>query len=153
MNPEELWNQLQNAVTMRSSQDQVIWSIFGIFWAANAVLLVAVFASNAWYVVFVVSAIGIFTSAVWLMLLHRAVSHISIDEDLMRDIENVLFENYPQFRITLAPNTQSRITGTQARVTMRWSVGVFFAIWSLGFGVGLVLLLIRWGVLLPIRWG
>lgn len=39
----ELWSQLQNAIHLRSSQDQVLWTIFGIFGAANAILLVALF--------------------------------------------------------------------------------------------------------------
>jgi len=139
-NPEELWKQLQNAVTARSSQDQVIWSIFGIFWAANALLLVAIFTSSGRYVVIVISAVGIFTSIVWMLLLPRAVGHISVYEDVMRDIENILVKN-PNFRLTLEPNAKTRISGPQARVVMRWAVRGFLTIWILGFGIGLCLLL------------
>lgn len=141
ISPEDLWKQLQNAVTARSSQDQVIWSIFGIFWAANALLLVAIFTSSVRFVVIVVSAVGIFTSIVWMLLLPRAVGHISAYEDVMSDIENILLKNHPNFRLTLEPNIKTRISGPQARVVMRWAVRGFLTIWILSFGIGLCLLL------------
>jgi hypothetical protein len=40
LNPDQLWNQLANAVALVAKQDQIVWAIFGAFWAANAVLLV-----------------------------------------------------------------------------------------------------------------
>ncbi len=38
---KRMWDQLANAINLRSSQDQVLCTITGIFSAANAVLLVA----------------------------------------------------------------------------------------------------------------
>lgn len=138
---EDLWKQLQNAVAAWSSQDQVIWSMFSIFWAANALLLVAIFTSNGTYVVSIVSAVGIFTSIVWLMLLHRAIGHITIYENLMRDIENTLLKDHSQFRLTLAPNAKSNINWPKAKVVWRWSVRIFLMIWILGLSIGLCLLM------------
>lgn len=37
---DDLWNQLGNAVAFVVKQDQIAWAIFGVFWAADAVLLV-----------------------------------------------------------------------------------------------------------------
>ena len=42
----ELWNQLGYAVTMASKEDQIVWAIFGVFWAANAVLVVGLFTTG-----------------------------------------------------------------------------------------------------------
>jgi hypothetical protein len=42
-NDNGLWNQLENAVTLTAKQDQVVWTVFGVFSAAEAVLLAAVF--------------------------------------------------------------------------------------------------------------
>ena len=42
-----LWSQLANAVALVGKQDQIVWAIFGIFWAANAVLVVALFTTGA----------------------------------------------------------------------------------------------------------
>lgn len=141
---EELWKQLQNALAKRSSQDQVIWSIFGIFWAANALLFVAVFTSNGkileGLVVSIVSIIGIFTSIVWRFLLRRAINHIELDENLMSHIENILLEKNPELRLTKDPKSKSDIQGPQARAAMRWSILVFLSIWVLGVGIGLCLL-------------
>ncbi|MGP8069953.1 MAG: hypothetical protein ACLP5V_08690 [Candidatus Bathyarchaeia archaeon] len=138
---EDLWKQLQNAVAVRSSQDQVNWSIFGIFWAANALLLVAIFTSNARYVVSVVSTIGIITSIVWLMLMYRSIGHITIYEDVMKEIENKLLNNHQNFRITLGPNAQSKLGGKQARVVMLGAIRLFLGIWIIGLGIGLCSLL------------
>lgn len=38
--------QLSNAVALASTTNQIVWTVFGIFWAANAVLLVALFTTG-----------------------------------------------------------------------------------------------------------
>jgi hypothetical protein len=139
---EDLWKQLSNALSARSDQDQVTWSIFGIFWAANALLFIALFtASNKLLygrVVLVVSFIGIFTSIIWFLLVHRALGHIAEYERVMWKIENFLFKEYPKFRITLEPNAKTRIRGRpQARVVMRWAIRGFFVIWVIVLAVGI----------------
>jgi hypothetical protein len=45
-NPDGLWSQLGNAVALAAKQDQIVWAVFGVFWAANAVLLVALFTTG-----------------------------------------------------------------------------------------------------------
>ena len=87
----EMWLQLTNAINLRSSQDQVLWSIFGTFWAANAILLVALFTtgnlpSNP-AVGIVISVVGLFLSLTWHAIQARALGHIIRHEELIRKIE------------------------------------------------------------------
>ncbi len=90
----ELWGQLSRVVDLRSSQDQVLWSIFGFFGATNAVLLSAMFASgdfpkNLWIqIVLVVAGCGV--SIVWHFIQLRALGHIKRHEALMAAIELAL---------------------------------------------------------------
>ena len=137
---EELWKQLENANVSRVGQDQVIWSIFGIFWAANALLLVAIFTSNldyTKYTVTIISGVGIFTSIVWFLILHRGLSHNSLYECLMRIIEDKLFKDCPEYRLTLPETGKSKISGPRARNVMRGSVIVFLMLWLVGLGIGM----------------
>ena len=90
LNRDELWRQLGNAIHLRSAQDQVLWSIFGVFWAANAILLVALFSSEAYprYVVgIVISVVGFLLSLAWHGIQHRALGHVKRYEELMKKLE------------------------------------------------------------------
>ncbi|HUY12786.1 MAG TPA: hypothetical protein VMX16_04030 [Terriglobia bacterium] len=92
--PINMWTQIQNAIALRSSQDQVLWSIFGTFWAANAILLVALFTTgdlpkNRW-VGIVISAVGLAIALVWRAIQKRALGHIARLEELIRKIEEDL---------------------------------------------------------------
>lgn len=52
---DELWQQLGHAVSLDTSENQVVWTIFGLFWAADAILLVALFTTISavlWIVAF-----------------------------------------------------------------------------------------------------
>lgn len=99
---EEMWNQLSNAISLRSSQDQVLWSIFGAFWATNAILLVALFNTGqppGKLVGIVVSVVGFVISVTWHELWMRALGHVRRHETLMERIERKLgFE--PQFAVS-----------------------------------------------------
>lgn len=90
----EMWTQLTNAIRLRSSEDQVLWSIFGTFWAANAVLLVALFTTGDLpanpVVGIVVSAVGTVLSVTWHAIQHRALGHLMKHEELMRKLETDL---------------------------------------------------------------
>jgi hypothetical protein len=85
-----LWNQLGNAVTLVAKQDQIVWAVFGVFWAANAVLLVALFTSGDLPkrpVGLIVSIVGIALSLVWLAIEHRAVAWLEFYEAIVRELE------------------------------------------------------------------
>lgn len=90
----ELWLQLTNVISMRSNQDQVLWSIFGAFWAANALLLVALFTTGnlpeSSVVGIVISGVGILLSLIWHSIQDRALRHLANYEELMTRIETKL---------------------------------------------------------------
>ena len=87
----ELWAQLANAINLRSSQDEVLWSIFGTFWAANAILLVALFTGGGLptdpSVGIVVSIVGAILSLTWYAIQGRALGHLMRHEELIKRIE------------------------------------------------------------------
>lgn len=90
----ELSEQLSRVVELRSSQDQVLWSIFGFFGATNAVLLSAMFASgdfprSLWIQGVVVFA-GLGVSITWHFIQVRALGHIRRHEALMAALERAL---------------------------------------------------------------
>ena len=88
---EELWAQLANAINLRSSQDQVLWSIFGTFWAANAILLVALFTGgtlpNDFIVGIVIYSVGTLLSLTWHIMQNRALGNLMRHEALITQIE------------------------------------------------------------------
>jgi len=87
----ELWNQLQNALSSRSGIDQVYWSSYGLFWAANAVLLVALFSTGDFpvdpLVPIVISIAGLFQFLAWRTIHDRVLWHLNRVEALMERIE------------------------------------------------------------------
>jgi hypothetical protein len=90
---DDLWRQLENAKRLRSAQDQVLWNIFGIFWAANGILLVALFSSEAYprYVIgTIISGVGFLMSLAWHGIQCRALGHIGRYEALIERIERRL---------------------------------------------------------------
>lgn len=86
----ELWNQLNNAVTLICKQDQIVWAVFGVFWAANAVLLVALFPSGNFPESLIVSLVGFALCVIWAVIEVRAVAWLSYYEGIMKELE----ENY-----------------------------------------------------------
>ena len=84
----ELWRQLSNANTLRSSEDQVLWSISGIFWAANAILLVALFQNgklpDSHLPRLAISAVGAILSLTQYFLQGRTLGHIKRYEKLIK---------------------------------------------------------------------
>jgi len=76
LSDDQYWNQLAIAVDLAAKQDQIIWTVFGVFWAAHAVLLVALFANGnapSKAVGIVVSVGGAFTAAIWCLVQWRVM--------------------------------------------------------------------------------
>ena len=90
----ELWAQLANALQLRSAQDQVVWSVFGIFWATNGLLLVALFNNGSMprdrLPLLVIAGVGIALSVVWFLIQRRALGHLVRHERLATEIESAL---------------------------------------------------------------
>ena len=89
----ELWTQLANAINLRSSQEQVLWGSFGGFWAANAILLVALFPGGVLpgdLVGILISVFGAFLSLIWYVIQDRALGHLRRHEALMAKLETTI---------------------------------------------------------------
>jgi hypothetical protein len=91
---DHIWKQLGHAHHLRSSEDQVLWNIFGIFWASNTILLAGLFSSelDAFRVmaVSVIPAVGFFMSFIWLYIQVRSLGHIERFEKLTETLEREL---------------------------------------------------------------
>jgi len=90
----ELFLQLQNAIALRSAQDQVLWTILGFFGATNAVLLSVIFSNGDFPKTYWVAAIavagGMLLSLAWSSIQSRALGHIRRHEALMESLEREL---------------------------------------------------------------
>ncbi len=93
----ELFLLLQNFSSLRTGQDQVMWSIIGSFWTANSVLIVCIFTSqeNIFHQSGItVSIVGFVISLVWNLIQNRALKRIIIYEDAIKEIEEKLQLEY-----------------------------------------------------------
>lgn len=91
--PLNLSDQLNRAVAMVTATNQVVWNIFGIFWAANAVLLIALFPQGSLpkpAVGMVVSAFGVALALAWALILLRALKFLGFYEDVLANLESSL---------------------------------------------------------------
>jgi hypothetical protein len=84
-----LKDQLTRAWNLRSSEDQVLWRIFGTFWPTNAILLVALFRSGgpSFPMMIITCVGGLFVAVVWFLIQRRALGHIQRLESVARRIE------------------------------------------------------------------
>jgi hypothetical protein len=85
-----MFRQLDNVVKLASKEDRIIWTIFSIFWAAEALLIVAIFndhgISNE-LVFLTVSFVGLLISLVWFLVQRRSIKWLEYYEELIRLIE------------------------------------------------------------------
>ena len=139
-----LERQLNHALTQMASENQILWSISGIFWAANAILLVALFQSGDWpkkEIGTVISAVGIAISLAWFGFSGRAMAYITILEKTAVKIEQEL-QIPNQFMVTIKKNPETdKALGTDTiirfvkgtlipvRWVMRASCALAFALW------------------------
>jgi hypothetical protein len=92
-NSDVLWSQLGHAVAMTVKQDQISWTIFGIFWAANAVLLNALFTTGSIpspIVGLIVSIFGMVLSWVWSQIQCRTIDYQNYYEKITLRLEGRL---------------------------------------------------------------
>jgi hypothetical protein len=91
---EELFVQLQNAISLRTAQDQVLWTILGFFGATNAVLITAMFSSGDFPKSFLIPTFvvptGMALCIAWNSIQRRALGHINRHEALATSIETAL---------------------------------------------------------------
>ncbi len=88
--PFNVWNHLDNIVRAQNNQDQTYWTIFGVFWPTNALLLVALFSDGKFpeaKVGFIISIIGFLLSILWGIIQFRTTAHLDYLDELVRRIE------------------------------------------------------------------
>ncbi|MEK7994197.1 MAG: hypothetical protein AAB403_10375 [Planctomycetota bacterium] len=88
-----LWQQLGHAVSLDTSENQVVWTIFGLFWAADAILLVALFTTGDIpkpTVGMLVSAAGAVLSAIWYLIQKRAIGYLEFYDGVVDRLERQL---------------------------------------------------------------
>jgi len=136
LSTDDLWRQLQNAISLRSTQDQILWQIFGVFWASNAVLLVALVATGHLpgdpVVGLIVAGAGTALCVAWNLIQRRALGHLGRDEKLMAKYERALHVD-PAFAVSWDVNREAYDTyvsnGPRARHVMN-GTGLFaLAFW------------------------
>jgi hypothetical protein len=138
--PAGLQAQLSNVVNRCAYEDTVVWAIFGTFWAANALLLVALFSQGDFpkkpAAAIVISTVGMVVSVAWFLIQRRAIAHLARYEAIIAAIE-------AELRIPEA----FRLTGDEHREGIR-GVGVRKVMCTLT-----VLALVSWGVsLIGLSW-
>ena len=129
-------SQLGNAVARAAKEDQIVWTIFGIFWAANAVLLVALFTTGnvpSLPVGIVVCVSGAVLSSVWFAVQRRAIGWLGYYEKIIRELETTYLNTPATVALTpkLNETTFKTAVGSSARVRplMTWSGLVSAALW------------------------
>lgn len=133
-------SQLANAVQLSCKQDQITWAIFGVFWPANALLLVALFTTGNLpekTVGIVVSLVGFVLSVVWTLIQYRALAHLVFFESVIQQIESK-YLNIP-IDATVSARLNEDLFDKAARCTVgvrgiMKAIGIFSAIlWIISF--------------------
>ena len=118
---------------MQAKQDQIIWTIFSVFWAANVLLVVALFSTghipDNIIVVLLISIVGIVLSLIWYIIQVRAINWLEYYEIITKEIEDKL-EIPNNYSISSEKNisTYKKTIGNKrgmGRITMK-SSGLFF---------------------------
>ena len=125
---EELWFQLENLVVLVAKEDQIVWTIFGVFWAANAVLLVALFTTGGTPSAnfeAIISVAGTILSIIWFIIQRRAIRWLSYYETVIYRIEKEFLDIPPDIALSPRINNSTFIKeiglGIRVRLLMMGS--------------------------------
>ena len=94
----DLLAQLGNAVGLVAKEDQIVWAIFGVFWAANVLLLGALFVTGRLpddTVGALISSAGVILCVVWSLIEARAIHFLAFYEAVHSSLEDMLFSGHP----------------------------------------------------------
>lgn len=135
-----LWAQLQHVIDYDNNTNDVIWTLFGIFFTANSVLLVALFQSGDFprpLAGTIISLAGALMSLVWTLFHRRVLAHKERFEALTKRIEAEL-NIPPKYCTTRGTNIEDWEKymggkGPGARPLLLASSLGSFALWALGF--------------------
>jgi hypothetical protein len=126
--------QLSNVVNRSAYEDTVVWAIFGTFWAANALLLVALFSQGDFprhpAVGIIISTAGTVVSIAWFLIQRRAIEHLARYETIIAALEEEL--RIPgDLRLTGGRHREN-LQGVGARKVMRGITQLAFISWGIG---------------------
>lgn len=131
---ERLENQLQVVSSARVGENQVTWTIFGIFWATQVLLVGVLFQGSQFppdaVPAFSVSVLGVVMSVAWALTQHRSLHHLQRHEDLIKAIEAELVRRgdlLAGHQLTM----RSLYKGPRARTVMRVCCWAAAAVWLL----------------------
>jgi hypothetical protein len=134
-----LFRMLDLAVSERAAQDSVLWSIFGTFWAANAILIVAIFQDMAhWPVITIITgSVGSTMSLVWYWIQDRAIWRIRGYERIKKEVLDKL-EVPIQYRLDFpnqsrAPPARRLMTGVPLGIMIAWLGALVVGLVGLGW--------------------
>ncbi|MBI2980431.1 MAG: hypothetical protein HYY41_06380 [Chloroflexi bacterium] len=149
MDEQQMWHQLENAIKLRSTEDQISWSIFGIFWAANAILLVAVFQNGTvphGTAGIIIALVGFGLSFVWHKIQNRALNYVIFYEAVIEKLERALkIEGEYAVSGKISGEAWETIIGRGIRVRqwMRGSTWVVMILWGIALAVFFVTLIVK----------
>ena len=106
----DLWGQLTNAITLVAKQDQIVWTVFGVFWAANVLLLGALFVTGQApkrFVGIILCAAGTVLAIIWTLIHLRAVHFLSFYEKVQASLEEKLLKGRLEFSLSSALNSNT----------------------------------------------
>lgn len=135
---DELWLHLSNVISLRNSQDQVSWLIYGTFWASNTILIVALLSSGNIptnpIVGIVITSIGFILCIIWLNIQHRAIGHLKRYEHLKFKLEKELLPVQLSSSSKINNEDYNRFVrkGHSARIIMRFSIILCVISWIIG---------------------
>ncbi|MEO8681075.1 MAG: hypothetical protein ABI665_18640 [Vicinamibacterales bacterium] len=144
-NDGTLQNQLTHAIALQCSSNQILWTVFGIFWAANAALLVALFATGAWptpTIVLIVASVGGALSMVWFYIQDRAIKYLRFYDAVVHQLERTN-QGLP-IAVSLSKDAKSDLfqqhvgNGLSVRPVMQVSAAIAAVLWLLLVGATLV---------------
>ncbi len=135
---EVLSSQLANTITLVAKEDQIVWTIFGIFWAANLLLLGALFVtgkSPEQPVAIILSTVGVALCFVWSVVQSRALRFLRFYEGVQKSLEEVLLKGRLEF--ALSPSLSDRFDrvpgiNVPARRVMMASSVMSAVLWAAG---------------------
>lgn len=134
-NCELLSQQLANAVSFASKQDQIVWTVFGLFWAASAALLGTFLAHDPastkgrQLAMFVT---GLASAGVWALIQRRAIAYLNFYDGVIEELETRLGFDGDRVALSTALNPKLRehhVKGMSVRPLMAWCPAVVVAIW------------------------
>jgi len=139
---EHLESQLQIVSSARIGENQITWTIFGIFWATQVLLVGVLFQGGQFppnpVLGFGVSFLGVVMSVAWALTQHRSLLHLQRHEDIIKLIEMQLVDRgdlLPDHQMTM----QDLYSGPRARTVMRvccWAAAIAWLVSLVVFAGG-----------------